>query len=222
MLEEYDPRADRWVKKTDMLAHRDAYRVAAVNGKVYVIGNLAGGSEVLEYQPATDVWRVHAPMPSPRFDFGIHASSGLIYTFGGMGARTLEVYDPAADRWLKKRPMPIDNWCQVIAELNGRLYMIGGGFPAPAVLRRCGSTIRRQTDRDTGGTPGGHSQGIFGLGRRAWRALSLSHLPVFRFRRNRTERLFDGRQENGWSERLLQERYAAGLGKSPSRRFPRH
>jgi hypothetical protein len=114
---------------------RDAYRVAAVNGRVYVIGNLAGSSRVLEYTPATNSWAVRSAMPTHRFDFGIHASGGLVYTFGGMGNRELEIYQPAADSWVSKGPMPRNNWCQVLAEANGRIYMIGGGFPASEVIR---------------------------------------------------------------------------------------
>jgi hypothetical protein len=114
---------------------RDAYRVAAVNNKVYVIGNLNGSARVLEYTPSTDTWATRSAMPTPRFDFGIHVSKGLIYTFGGMGNRELEVYEPSADRWISKGPMPRTNWCQVVAEAGGRLYMIGGGFPAPEVIR---------------------------------------------------------------------------------------
>ena len=49
--------------------------------------------------------------------------------------REVEIYDPAVDRSIAKRPMPRTNWCQVLAELNGKIYMIGGGFPAPEVIR---------------------------------------------------------------------------------------
>jgi len=135
LLHEYDPKTDSWSAKAPMPEKRDAYRVAAVNGRVYVIGNLNGSTHVLEYTPATNQWAVRSAMPTPRFDFGIHASGALIYTFGGMGNRELEIYDPAADRWISKPPMPRNNWCQVLAELNGRIYMIGGGFPAPDVIR---------------------------------------------------------------------------------------
>ena len=135
LLHEYDPKTDTWSAKASMPEKRDAYRVAAVNGRVYVIGNLSGSSRVLEYTPATDRWATRSSMPTPRFDFGIHASRALIYTFGGMGNREVEIYDPAADRWMAKGLMPRNNWCQVLAESHGKIYMIGGGFPAPDVIR---------------------------------------------------------------------------------------
>jgi hypothetical protein len=61
---------------------RDAYRVAAVRDKIYVLGNLGRTSEALEYDPASDRWSVRAAMPTHRYDFGVHASDRLIYTFG--------------------------------------------------------------------------------------------------------------------------------------------
>jgi N-acetylneuraminic acid mutarotase len=135
LLHKYDPKTDLWSVKACMPEKRDAYRVAAVNGRVYVIGNLSGSSRVLEYTPAADRWVVRSSMLTPRFDFGIHVSGGLVYTFGGMGNREVEIYEPAADRWIAKDPMPRNNWCQVLTDLNGKIYMIGGGFPAPDVIR---------------------------------------------------------------------------------------
>jgi N-acetylneuraminic acid mutarotase len=134
LLHEYDPEKDLWTAKAAMPEQRDAYRVAAVDGKLYVIGNLNGSSRVLEYTPATDRWAIRSAMLTPRFDFGIVTVGRLIYTFGGMGNREVEIYEPATDRWIAKRPMPRTNWCQVLAERNGKIYMIGGGFPASEVI----------------------------------------------------------------------------------------
>ena len=133
-MDEYDPRTNCWTARLEMPLHRDAYRVASVGEKIYVLGNLNGSTETLEFDPASNSWKIKAAMPTPRFDFGIVAFRGLIYTFGGMGKDTLEAYDPERDLWIRKRPMARDNWEQVAAESLGKILVVGGGFQPGYIL----------------------------------------------------------------------------------------
>jgi N-acetylneuraminic acid mutarotase len=75
-LNEYDPAADKWTKKTDipMPVHHQA--MTGFRDKVYVFGggvkisptsdNWYPTNRVWEYTPATNAWRELGPMPTKR------------------------------------------------------------------------------------------------------------------------------------------------------------
>ena len=134
-LDVYDPQRDRWSVAADMPMRRDAYRVAVARGRVYVIGQLGLGADVLEFDPRVGAWSVRAPMPTQRYDFGVAAVGTRIYTFGGNGSDAVEVYDAGSDRWSVRGAMPHANWCQVAAFVEPYIYVTGGGFPARNVLK---------------------------------------------------------------------------------------
>ena len=84
--------------------------VAALDGKIYVVGGTAQGrwdSPLnYEYDPATDHWRERAPLPRGLSHVGLVGLNGKLYAFGGftnivhVGAMNLAyVYDPASDSW---------------------------------------------------------------------------------------------------------------------------
>src|SRR2546425_3353108 len=109
-----------WVAKAPALLKRTEVAVAAVRGKVYVVGGFQPGlpfitPAVEEYDPATDTWRERAPLPSGLHHAGIGVVNDRLYVIGGLelppfslsapGARLYEDH-PVADRRRARQPQP--------------------------------------------------------------------------------------------------------------------
>src|SRR2546428_1243360 len=100
-----------WVAKAPALLKRTEVAVAAVRGKVYVVGGFQPGlpfitPAVEEYDPVTDTWHERAPLPSGLHHAGIGVVNDRLYVIGGVElslfflsapATTLAGYEPPAD-----------------------------------------------------------------------------------------------------------------------------
>lgn len=74
----------RWVTKAPMPTPRTEVAVAALGGKVYVVGGFEGSGDVVEvYDPAADRWAALAPMPTARHGLGAAVVGGVVYVIGG-------------------------------------------------------------------------------------------------------------------------------------------
>jgi N-acetylneuraminic acid mutarotase len=137
-VEEYDPTADKWTKRSDIPTRRAMHSAEAVDGKIYVIGGWRWDgpkSTVEEYDPITDKWTRKADMPTARTRLSATAVNGKIYAIGGAGSllvnpqvyfSTVEEYDPPTDTWIKKADMPTPRGRLSSSEVNGKIYAIGG------------------------------------------------------------------------------------------------
>jgi N-acetylneuraminic acid mutarotase len=134
-----------WETKAPM-PERLAFGVqaATVNGKIYVMRYVAGGSSVnYECDPATETWTEKTPMPIPRNGFGYAVYQNKIYTIGGsywspdwspgtapINSYVNEVYDPATDTWETREPMPTGKreLASVrAAAVDGKIHVLSGG-----------------------------------------------------------------------------------------------
>jgi len=129
-----------WVAKAPALLKRTEVAVAAVRGKVYVVGGFQPGlpfitPAVEEYNPATDTWRERTPLPSGLHHAGIGAVNDRLYVIGGFELSLFSIwspvtslyeYDPVADRWRARRPMPTPRGALAVAALDGKLHAVGG------------------------------------------------------------------------------------------------
>jgi N-acetylneuraminic acid mutarotase len=134
-----------WATKAP-LPERLAFGVQAgtVDGKIYVMRYVAGGSSVnYECDIATDTWTEKTPMPTPRNGFGYAVHQNKIYTIGGsywspdwspgtapINSYVNEVYDPATDTWETREPMPTGRreLASVrAAAVDGKIHVLGGG-----------------------------------------------------------------------------------------------
>ena len=126
-----------WSTRARLLTqHLDA-GVAAVDGKVYVLGGEAIGNPATpfnqEYDPATDRWSDRAPMPRGISHAGVAAYNGKIYVIGGFTAivhavaldQVLE-YDIAADSWRQLPPISSPRGSVGVAVVGGKIHAIGG------------------------------------------------------------------------------------------------
>lgn len=148
----YDPVADRWRTGVPLPTPRAEGIVAAVQGKVYVVGGRvrasAQGSHFNDHEdtdltevfdPAAGRWSRAAAAPSARNSAASAVIDGKIYVVGGRRAikqpdgslrqvnvATLEVFDPATGQWTTRAPMPQAQGGLAAAAHAGKLYVFGG------------------------------------------------------------------------------------------------
>ena len=137
-VEVYHPAADAWEQRKDApLFPRANMAIAALGGKIYVIGgisNAGAGERVLEaYDPATDTWVRGPDLIERRRDPSGGAVNGKIYALGGWRKENhwveiVEEYDPATNLWTRKKDMPTPrDWLSSNSPaVGGKIYVIGG------------------------------------------------------------------------------------------------
>ncbi len=123
-----------WMSKSLMPTARYNLGVAAVNGKIYVMGGhktnqgAIGTNEV--FDPNTDTWTTKTSMPTPREAFGIAVWQNKIYVFGGLGPSVMitatHVYDPESDSWATKASLPTSRIFLSASLVNDKIYLVGG------------------------------------------------------------------------------------------------
>jgi N-acetylneuraminic acid mutarotase len=130
----------QWVAKAPALLKRTEVAVAAVRGKVYVVGGFQQGLSFItpaveEYDPATDTWRECAPLPTGLHHAGIGVVNDRLYVIGGFELSLFSIwspvtsvyeYDPVSDRWTARKPMPTPRGALAVAALDGKLHAVGG------------------------------------------------------------------------------------------------
>src|SRR5215213_7308611 len=75
-----------WIMKKPLPAPRNEVQLAAVGGKIYVVGGGVAGQAVPqadEYDPASDSWRALAAMPKGLDHLGVAVIGNTITTVGG-------------------------------------------------------------------------------------------------------------------------------------------
>jgi len=132
-LNVYDPEANRWTVAAPMRAPRAGCCVAALDGKLYVIGgsNPTNGfqNRVEIYDPANNTWLEGPPLPDGREDMSAAAVGGKIYALGGVKfsvRANVYVLDPATGKWGAGAPMPTPRRSFAVAVDGPRLWCIGG------------------------------------------------------------------------------------------------
>src|SRR5262245_53614018 len=98
-----------WTTKTPYPAAINEVALAAVGGKVHVIGGSVlgiAGPYHQQYDPATDKWQARAHLPKGLDHIGVGVLNGKIYTVGGFvgsvhrdAQNAVYEYDPASDTW---------------------------------------------------------------------------------------------------------------------------
>jgi len=132
----YDPGSDRWTEAAPVPVESvDHCNVAAVNGKLYLLGALRFGTsflldETFVYDPEVNRWSSVARMPRPRGASGVAVIGQRIYIAGGVGATgtvpTLDVFDTAAGEWSLLAPMANARDHLTAQAVDGRVFAIAG------------------------------------------------------------------------------------------------
>ena len=104
-----------WTMKQPLPAARNEVALAAVGGKLYVVGGSVGGvavPQIDEYDPPSNGWRAGKAMPKGLDHLGVAVVGNKIITVGGFigsvhrgAVSDVYEYDPAADSWRTLAPM---------------------------------------------------------------------------------------------------------------------
>jgi hypothetical protein len=137
----------RWVRLTPLPAPQQESGVAAVDGRVYIVGGLGPGfalmAEVNRYTPDSGQWAAVRPLPRPLHHLNVAGVAGKLYSVGcleggGFAARgdTLE-YDPVADQWTARAPMPAgaERGGSAVGVIGGEIFVAGGFRGGSAVTQ---------------------------------------------------------------------------------------
>jgi N-acetylneuraminic acid mutarotase len=154
----YDPAADRWTTAGEIPEGLNHASLAAVGGRLYIIGGFQGSSRsatgaVRIYDAAQRTWRDGASMPTPRGALAVAVLDGKIHAIGGNAATgvdlephdhgaaaedrsvgTHEVYDPALDTWTRLEPMVTARNHLGAAAIAGKIHVVGGRVPGDMEL----------------------------------------------------------------------------------------
>ncbi|MFJ2213679.1 Kelch repeat-containing protein [Streptomyces sp. NPDC101062] len=135
-------RAAQWRAGAPMPEGRAEMGVAALDGRVYVVGGTVQRGDdapeftttlVTSYDPRADRWSQHAPLPRPLTHVGVAVLDGKLYAFGGFTdivhldpQQAAFVYDPRNDIWTGLPDMPRKLGSVGVAAAGGKLHLIGG------------------------------------------------------------------------------------------------
>ena len=125
-IEAYQPKTNRWRKKSDMPNLRTDFSMVVVDNKIYLIGGYSIALERFDgylktvevYDPETEKWDESPPMPSKNSPFGAEAVNGKIYILGSErenGERSLDVEVFNADGITTIDKLPV-RWSELKAE----------------------------------------------------------------------------------------------------------
>ena len=142
----YDVRTDQW-RTVGELRHRvDRPGVAALGGRLYVVGGWAinaewgtasdwppGFGDLQIFDPATGQVEVGPPMPTPRGALAVTVLNGRLHAIGGAsdssgdGYQAHEVFDPSTGAWSSRARPPIGGVGVATATVGGKIYLVGNG-----------------------------------------------------------------------------------------------
>lgn len=145
-VEVYDPRTDRWSTAAPLPVAMNHPNVAAVGGRLYVVGGLTGGAswqalpDSYVYDPRADRWTELPPMPAgaERGSAAVGVRGTKIYLAGGMRTLTpgpgglqdtvdtVSSYDVVTGRWESLPSLPEARDHVGGAILGATFYVLGG------------------------------------------------------------------------------------------------
>ncbi len=131
-----------WSAQPSLPQARSEVGVAALNGRVYVVGGSVERADtepkyasdlVNSYDPRTRQWASHAPLPRELSHVGVASLNGKLYAFGGF-TNVVHIdpqsvsfeYDARHDRWTRLPDMPARLGSVGVAAVDGKLHLIGG------------------------------------------------------------------------------------------------
>lgn len=136
----FDTTTAQWITASAIPVPRRGPAVAAVNGKIYVIGGWDGSTyygTVSVFDPETNTWSAGTDMPTARAFAAVAVLNNKIYvisgqTEGGGYSPYVEAYEPATDTWTsfdKTWPgtwIPTRRQQAVAGAIGCKIYVAGG------------------------------------------------------------------------------------------------
>jgi N-acetylneuraminic acid mutarotase len=130
----FDVAAGEWAPVADMPGVRAEHAMAALEGKLYLVGGVddtpEGPRALWVYDPNANTWDTsRAPAPYPISHTALVAAEGRLYLIGGRWAgnqRDVAIYDPTTDTWTRGPDLPTPRSGLTAAYVDGRIH-VGGG-----------------------------------------------------------------------------------------------
>jgi N-acetylneuraminic acid mutarotase len=128
----------RWTELAPMPTARQEVAVAAVGGRVWVIGGFAANAEpvatVETYDPALNLWETRASLPVAVHHAAAAAVGERLFVIGGYTGGRIRwtasdaVYEfvPTREAWEPRASLPTPRGGLAVAVLNGRVHALGG------------------------------------------------------------------------------------------------
>ena len=116
-----------WQPGADMPQSLAEVAAGAIDGRIYVVGELA--PETFVYDTAAGAWSAAAARPHPGNHHAAEVINGKLYLFGGFdngSEGVVQIYDPAANAWTLGAPMPFAAGSSATALIGGDVYVAGG------------------------------------------------------------------------------------------------
>ena len=138
------PALGEWGTRGNLIEPNSEYTVAALDGKIYVLGgypaNRQTQSTVQVYDPVEDRWELATPMPIALNHNMAASVDGKLYMIGGQTTDTgagnfsdgVFEYDPATREWRERSRMPTARGAGVAVVVDGKIYVAGGRPPRGA------------------------------------------------------------------------------------------
>lgn len=122
-----------WVRLAPMGEPRQETAVAELDGRIYVVGGLAGRANANEiYDVSTDTWGLGANLPVDTDHAWGVSLGGRVYIGGGRTNRVFS-YDPATTGWAEVASSTyVHGGTPAAAVIGGRIYVAGGAGGAMA------------------------------------------------------------------------------------------
>ena len=148
-LHRYDPSTNTWTTLRSAPSVHSQPAVAAMGGKLYVVGGNNASSVAVGrldvYDPATNLWSTLPGMPTARTAATAAVARGELHIIGGRNGdtylKTVEAYDPIADSWTIRAPMPTARSGLAAGVISNLVYAVGG--------RRTGTSLAANNERYT-------------------------------------------------------------------------
>jgi N-acetylneuraminic acid mutarotase len=127
-----------WSTLAPMPTPRQEVAVAALDGRVWVMGGFGPGAAptatVEVFDPAANAWETRTPLPEPLHHAAAAVVNGRLFVVGGFGGGrvqweavpSLYEYDPRRNAWTERAPMPTARGGLAVAVAGGRLHALGG------------------------------------------------------------------------------------------------
>jgi N-acetylneuraminic acid mutarotase len=144
---EYNPLADTWKRKKNMITEGWNIALAYLDGKIHVFGGDLFKDRAEVYDRGQDSWKKLKAMPTPRQHLKCGVVEGRIYVFGGLEKGSLgsgdsykdwdgkahvssknERYDPVTDTWREMAPLPVAMHSPnaFVVVIGRSVYVMGG------------------------------------------------------------------------------------------------
>lgn len=134
-----------WRIVSKMDTARSDFMIAAVSGKIYIIGGSYKGvgdskdfTSIKSYNPGTGEWKTEGEMPVVRAFAAACVYNGTIYITGGLTrsgfSDDINIFDPQTGTWKKKGSMLHPRINHQVVAADDKLFIIGGMDQTQTIL----------------------------------------------------------------------------------------